>query len=46
MEDDDYITIDDSSYTSNDFDSIGNLKLDHEIDFEADNDFSKSEKQA
>ena len=46
MEDNDYIAINDSSYTSNDFDSNGNLKLDDEIDFEADNDFSKSEKQA
>ena len=46
MEDSDYITIYDSSYMSNDFDVNGNLKLDNEIDFKADNDFSKSEKQA
>ena len=46
IEESDYITIDDSSYTSNDFDLNGNLKLDNEIGFEADNDFTKSEKQA
>ena len=46
MEDDEFITLNDSNDSFDDHDSDENSTFDDDIDFEADNNCNKSEKQA